>query len=137
MGVRTYQLRVLGFSSSSSSYQLRVHLQVEEELLEEVSAPETPPLEEVGFKPPTAAPNGLTAALTAETSRLRNRSGKERKAPVPKPRPFTRKKTFYGTLKGYSRSLYNAVEEHPLAAGASGLAAAVVLAVVPALYYYS
>lgn len=101
---------------------------------EDISPPDTPPAEEVA--PGNAAPSQQTAAAAAEELRSRAKPARTAKrAPGLRPRPPT-KKSFYGTLRLYSRRIYSAAEEHPIAVGVSSLAA-VVLAFAPAVYFYS
>lgn len=111
---------------------------IREEAAEELCGPETPPAEEVSLKA-EPVPQGLSSAAPGEEEgKLKGKS-----KPVnfkaranPRARPFAARKSTYGTLKTYGRQLYNAAEEHPIAVGASGLAAAVILALAPLMYFY-
>ena len=110
-----------------------------EQAAEEVSAPETPPVEEVGFNPGSdAAPEALASAVSEDNGKLKGRNAKPsggntkapKTAPPPKVRPMPRKKGFASILRLYSRRMYTAIEEHPIVSGVSG-AAALLLAVTP------
>ena len=116
-----------------------------EQAAEEVSAPETPPVEEVGFNPGSdAGAEALASAVSEDNSKLKGRNVKPssvgtkapKTAPPLKVRPMPRKKGVAGTLRLYSRRVYTAVEEHPIVSGVGGVAA-LLLAVTPAIYFYS
>ena len=102
-------------------------------------------MEEVGFNPGSdAGAEALASAVSEDNGKIRGRNVKPsgvgakaaKTAPLPKARPLPRKKGVAGTLRLYSRRVYTAVEEHPIVSGIGGVAA-LMLAVTPAIYFYS